>query len=71
VERSEAARLLGSLPKGKRHERVCPVCGTAFTSTARGVYCNPLCAAKAQTRRKTTARRARSIEDTTVRRLVE
>src|SRR5262249_6207347 len=35
------------------YTRTCPICGTVFTATARGIYCNPLCTAKAQTRRKT------------------
>jgi hypothetical protein len=59
MDRSEAARLLGSSPKRKRYERRCPTCGTVFATNARGIYCNPLCGAKAQTRRKTAARRAR------------
>ena len=32
---------------------------SGFTPGAGSIYCNPLCAAKAQTRRKTAARRAR------------
>jgi hypothetical protein len=61
VDRSEIGRLLGSLPKEKRYQRTCPICGKVFMSTKRGVYCNPLCTAKAQTRRKTAVRRARGI----------
>jgi hypothetical protein len=60
MDRSEAARILGRLPKAKRYARTCPICQTAFTTTARGVYCSALCRARAQTRRKTAARRARS-----------
>jgi hypothetical protein len=59
MDRSEAARILGKLPKAKRYTRTCPVCQMVFSTTARGVYCSTLCRAKAQTRRKTAARHAR------------
>jgi hypothetical protein len=59
MDRSEAARALGSIPKAKRYPRTCPICGKEFMGTKRAVYCNRLCTAKAQTRRKTAARRAR------------
>jgi hypothetical protein len=59
VDRSDAARLLGSLPKQRRYERECPVCGKQFRSTARGKFCSPVCRARDQMRRKTEARRER------------
>ena len=43
MDRSEAARLLGSTPKGRRYERVCSVCGRVFLTTARGVFCSRQC----------------------------
>jgi hypothetical protein len=58
IDRSEAARLLGGLPKAKRDERTYLQCGTTFTSTARGKFCTPICRARDQTKRKTAARRA-------------
>lgn len=61
VDRSDAARLLGSLPKAKRHAATCPVCAKQFQTTARGKFCSPICKARDQTRRKTEARRARWI----------
>jgi rubrerythrin len=59
MDRTEAARLLGGLPKAKRHEFVCPECGTTFAATARGKFCSAICRARDQTKRKTAARRAR------------
>lgn len=48
----DITRKLGALPKGKRHERTCPVCGKAFMGTARAVYCSQPCQLKAYRRRK-------------------
>jgi hypothetical protein len=62
---SEAARVLGGLPKRKQYERTCPICSKSFVTTAAGVYCSASCRAKAQTRRKTAARRARWTEQAT------
>jgi hypothetical protein len=59
IGRSDAARLLGSLPKAKRYARACPICGREFQTNAKGVYCSMTCRSRAQTRRKTAARRAR------------
>jgi hypothetical protein len=55
----EAARIVGSSPKAKRYQHVCPLCGKTFLATARGKWCSAICRARDQTRRKTAARRAR------------
>jgi hypothetical protein len=65
MDRSEAAPFPGSLPKSERYERTCPICGKVFATNARGIYCNPLCGAKAQTRHKTAARRERREQEAT------
>lgn len=52
VDSSEAARLLGKMPKGRRFERVCPVCGKTFMATARGVVCSRACGWTYQNRRR-------------------
>lgn len=59
MDRSEAARLLGSSTKQKRYSRTCPVCGREFQTNAKGKFCSPICKARNQTRRKTEARRRR------------
>jgi rRNA maturation endonuclease Nob1 len=59
VDKTEAARFLGSLPKQKRYARTCSVCGKAFQATARGKFCTAICRARDQTKRKTEARRTR------------
>lgn len=52
MDRTEAARLLGQTPKGRRYERVCPVCGKTFQGTARAVVCSRACGWTFQNRRR-------------------
>ncbi len=52
TEITELARRLGKLPKRKRYQQTCPVCGRQFETTKRGIYCSANCRAKAQYRRR-------------------
>ncbi len=43
MDRREAARLLGSLPKSRRYEVICPICGRSFKATSRARFCSSAC----------------------------
>ena len=58
MDTSEAARLLGKMPKKRQVQQTCPMCGRTFQTTRRGIYCSPPCRSKAQRQREAQARKA-------------
>lgn len=50
INASDAGRALAA--RRRRHERACAVCGGAFTTSGRGVYCGQTCKKRAHRARK-------------------